>query len=111
MPLMAASNAAPIFSLAVIVWMGTTFPNYKAEGPEKLQTSYLGQAGQAIEPILIPMNKDMECLFENLLEEVLKHRSEETEKEINRLAFKLYDLSPAEINYITDFVTQSQQSQ
>ena len=66
---------------------------------------------QAIEPILIPMNKDMECLFENLLEEVLEHRSEETEKEINRLAFKLYDLSPAEINYITDFVTQSQQSQ
>ena len=47
----------------------------------------------------------MECLFENLLEEVLKHRSEETEKEKNRLAFKLYDLSPAEINYITDFVT------
>ena len=45
------------------------------------------------------------------LEEVLEHRSEETEKEINRLAFKLYDLSPAEINYITDFVTQSQQSQ
>ena len=53
----------------------------------------------------------MECLFENLLEEVLEHRSEETEKEINRLAFKLYDLSPAEINYTTDFVTQSQQSQ
>lgn len=66
---------------------------------------------QAIEPILTPMNKEMECLFEDLLKEVLEHDSKKAEKEINRLAFKLYNLSPAEINYITEFVTQSQQSQ
>ena len=57
------------------------------------------------------MNKEMECLFEDLLKEVLEHDSKKAEKEINRLAFKLYNLSPAEINYITEFVTQSQQSQ
>ena len=85
--------------------------HYMFKYSPKTGTGDLLVSVQAIEPILIPMNKDMECLFENLLEEVLKHRSEETEKEINRLAFKLYDLSPAEINYITDFVTQSQQSQ
>ena len=85
--------------------------HYMFKDSPKTGTGDLLVSVQAIEPILIPMNKDMECLFENLLEEVLKHRSEETEKEINRLAFKLYDLSPAEINYITDFVTQSQQSQ
>ena len=45
------------------------------------------------------------------LKEVLEHDSKKAEKEINRLAFKLYNLSPAEINYITEFVTQSQQSQ
>ena len=85
--------------------------HYMFKDSPKTGTGDLLVSVQAIEPILIPMNKDMECLFENLLEEVLEHRSEETEKEINRLAFKLYDLSPAEINYITDFVTQSQQSQ
>ena len=85
--------------------------HYMFKDSPKTGTGDLLVSVQAIEPILIPMNKDMECLFENLLEEVLEHRSEETEKEINRLAFKLDDLSPAEINYITDFVTQSQQSQ
>ena len=85
--------------------------HYMFKDSPKTGTGDLLVSVQAIEPILIPMNKDMECLFENLLEEVLEHRSEETEKKINRLAFKLYDLSPAEINYITDFVTQSQQSQ
>ena len=57
------------------------------------------------------LTKEMECLFEDLLKEVLEHDSKKAEKEINRLAFKLYNLSPAEINYITEFVTQSQQSQ
>ena len=85
--------------------------HYMFKDSPKTGTGDLLVSVQAIEPILIPMNKDTECLFENLLKEVLEHRSEETEKEINRLAFKLYDLSPVEINYITDFVTQSQQSQ
>ncbi len=66
---------------------------------------------QAIEPIRIPLNIDIEKLFEQLLIEVLEQDSEKAEKEINRLAFKLYDLSHEEIGYITDFVTQSQQSQ
>ena len=85
--------------------------HYMFKDSPKTGTGDLLISVQAIEPILIPMNKGLECVFENLLEEVLEHCSEDTEKEINRLAFKLYDLSPAEINYITDFVTQSQQSQ
>jgi ferrous iron transport protein B len=47
-----------IFAFAVIVWMGTTFPNYKAEGPEKLQSSYMGQVGHMIEPVFKPMGVD-----------------------------------------------------
>lgn len=66
---------------------------------------------QAIEPIIVPLNKEIEKLFEKLLVEVFEHDSKKAEKEINRLAFELYDLSPEEIRYITDFVTQSQQSQ
>ena len=53
----------------------------------------------------------MEFFFETLLKDMLEHNSEKAEMEINCLAFKLYDLSLAEINYITEFVTQSQQSQ
>lgn len=85
--------------------------HYMFKDSPKTGTGDLLVSVQAIEPILVPMNKEAKCLFENLLKEALKHHSEETEKEINRLVFKLYDLSPAEINYITDFVTQSQQNQ
>ena len=85
--------------------------HYMFKDSPKTGTGDLLVSVQAIEPILIPMNKEMECLFEDLLKEVLEHDSKKAEKEINRLAFKLYNLSPAEINYITEFVTQSQQSQ
>ena len=85
--------------------------HYMFKDSPKTGTGDLLVSVQAIGPILIPMNKEMECLFEDLLKEVLEHDSKKAEKEINRLAFKLYNLSPAEINYITEFVTQSQQSQ
>ena len=85
--------------------------HYMLKDSPKTGTGDLLVSVQAIEPILIPMNKNMECLFENLLKDVLEHNSEKAEMKINCLAFKLYDLSPAEINYITEFVTQSQQSQ
>lgn len=63
---------------------------------------------QAIEPIMIPLNKEIEKLFKELLVEILEHSSKKAEKEINHLTFKLYDLSPEEIEYITNFVTQFQ---
>ena len=85
--------------------------HYMLKDSPKTGTGDLLVSVQAIEPILIPMNKDMECLFENLLKDVLEHNSEKAKMEINCLAFKLYDLSPAEINFVTEFVTQSQQSQ
>ena len=66
---------------------------------------------QAIEPIMVPLNKEIEKLLEELLIKVLEQDSKKAEAEINRLAFMLYDLSPNEIEYITNFVTQSQQSQ
>ncbi len=47
-----------IFVFAVLIWAGTTFPNYQADNHEKLQSSYLGQAGQAIEPLFRPMGVD-----------------------------------------------------
>jgi ferrous iron transport protein B len=47
-----------IFVLTVFLWVGTTFPNYRADDSEKIQTSYLGQVGQKIEPVFKPMGID-----------------------------------------------------
>ena len=85
--------------------------HYMFKDSPKTGTGDLLVSVQAIEPIIIPLNKEIEKLFEKLLVEVLEQDSTKAKKEINRLAFKLYDLSPEEIVYITDFVTQSQQSQ
>lgn len=53
------SRAGPvIFVLTVILWVGTTFPHYNASDAEKIQTSYLGQVGKAIEPVFEPMGLD-----------------------------------------------------
>jgi ferrous iron transport protein B len=49
----------PIFIFALIIWVATTFPNYKAESDQlKLQSSYAGQIGQLIEPVFEPMGAD-----------------------------------------------------
>ena len=85
--------------------------HYMFKDSPKTGTGDLLVSVQAIEPIIIPLNKEIEKLFEKLLVEVLEQDSTKAKKEINRLAFKLYNLSPEEIVYITDFVTQSQQSQ
>ncbi len=48
-----------IFAFAVIIWVGSTFPNYQIEDArEKLESSYVGQAGQIIEPVVKPMGLD-----------------------------------------------------
>jgi ferrous iron transport protein B len=49
----------PIFIFAMIIWVATTFPNFRAESDQvKLQTSYAGQVGQVIEPVFKPMGVD-----------------------------------------------------
>jgi ferrous iron transport protein B len=47
-----------IFVFAILIWVGSTFPNYKAEDPERLQSSYLAQIGHVIEPVFLPMGVD-----------------------------------------------------
>ena len=85
--------------------------HYMFKDSPKTGTGDLLVSVQAIEPIKIPLKKEIEKQFNNLLIEVLEQDSKKAEKEINRLAFKLYDLSLEEAVYITNFVTQSQQSQ
>ncbi len=48
-----------IFVFAVIIWVGTNFPNYNIENPhDKLEQSYAGQLGKVIEPVVAPMGVD-----------------------------------------------------
>ncbi|MCB0327295.1 MAG: ferrous iron transporter B [Bdellovibrionales bacterium] len=53
-------KAGPIiFVFAVILWIATTFPNYKASSDvERLDSSYAAAAGQWIEPLMKPMGVD-----------------------------------------------------
>lgn len=53
-------RAGPIiFVLAVIVWLGSTFPNYQEGDTQvRLETSYLGSAGKVMEPLFSPMGAD-----------------------------------------------------
>lgn len=47
-----------IFTFALLVWVGTTFPRYDLEGSERLNASYAAQLGQVIEPVFKPMGGD-----------------------------------------------------
>lgn len=48
-----------IFVFAVVIWLGTTFPDYQNENSQvKLEQSYLGQFGKVIEPVFEPMGGD-----------------------------------------------------
>lgn len=53
-------KAGPIiFILAVVLWAGTTFPNYQAvDDQEKVESSYAGQVGRIFEPLFEPMGVD-----------------------------------------------------
>ncbi len=48
----------PIFIFAILIWAGTNFPNYHAEDSARLQTSYAGQMGHVLEPVMSPMGVD-----------------------------------------------------
>jgi ferrous iron transport protein B len=48
-----------IFVFALLIWSATTFPRYQAsDATERLQSSYAGQLGQAMQPVFQPMGAD-----------------------------------------------------
>ena len=63
---------------------------YMLKDSPKTGTGDLLISVQAIEPIMIPQNNDLEYLFEELLKEIIERNSKNAEQEINRLVFKLY---------------------
>ncbi|MGE0633191.1 MAG: nucleoside recognition domain-containing protein, partial [Pseudobdellovibrionaceae bacterium] len=55
-----ATRAGPIiFTLAVVIWLGTTFPHPELSAEQgRLQQSYFGSVGHQIEPVFEPMGVD-----------------------------------------------------
>lgn len=48
-----------ILTLAVLIWMGTTFPNYsEPDETVRLETSFAGRAGRVLSPVFEPMGGD-----------------------------------------------------
>lgn len=47
-----------IFTMAVLIWVMSTFPRYDLDGTERLQASYAGKTGQILEPLFKPMGSD-----------------------------------------------------
>jgi ferrous iron transport protein B len=54
------TKAGPIiFVLALIIWVASTFPNYKEADPiQRFDSSYAAQIGHVIEPVFEPMGGD-----------------------------------------------------
>lgn len=49
----------PIFMFALIVWIGTTFPNAREQDATKrLSSSYAAQVGHVLQPVFSPMGAD-----------------------------------------------------
>jgi hypothetical protein len=61
---------------------------------------------QAIEPIYVPFDGDVECQLINLLRQNIDKPSVGIEDEINRIVFTLYGLSYEECRYILEYFIQ-----
>ena len=84
--------------------------HYLLKDSPKTGTGDLLVSVQAIEPIRIPSKLDYETRLSNLLNKQISCWSTEVEEEINDIVFSMYGLSAPEREYITLYVTQSQQS-
>jgi N-6 DNA Methylase./Eco57I restriction endonuclease. len=85
--------------------------HYLLKDSPKTGTGDLLVSVQAIEPVRVPFIIEYEELLETLLCQQVQHFSEETEKKINQTIFSMYGLSQEEICYISEYITQSLQSQ
>lgn len=84
--------------------------HYLLKDSPKTGTGDLLISVQAIEPIYVPFNVNVVSILDEYLHQQAINYSEEIERKINHTIFKLYGLSFDEIEYVTKFVRQYQQS-
>lgn len=84
--------------------------HYLLKDSPKTGTGDLLVSVQAIEPACIPYNAQYDNQLSSLLDMQISNPSDATEKEINNIVFTMYDLTPNEREYVTQYIKQSQQS-
>lgn len=80
--------------------------HYLLKDSPKTGTGDLLVSVQAIEPVRVPYNKDIEVSLNNFLQMQVDNYSEDIEKKIDDLVYSLYNLTEEEINYISEFTKQ-----
>ena len=84
--------------------------HYLLKDSPKTGTGDLLVSVQAIEPIKVPYSEESERKLTALLKKSLSQSHILIDEDVNRIIFSLYGLSKEEIEYVTYFVRQSQQS-
>ena len=84
--------------------------HYLLKDSPKTGTGDLLISVQAIEPACIPYNAMCDGQLSSLLDRQITNPSDTTENEINDVVFSMYGLSSNEREFVTQYVTQSQQS-
>ena len=84
--------------------------HYLLKDSPKTGTGDLLVSVQAIEPACIPYKAQYDRQLSSLLGIQIANPSNDTEKEINDIVFTMYDLSPKEREYVTQYIKLSQQS-
>ena len=84
--------------------------HYLLKDSPKTGTGDLLVSVQAIEPACIPYNSQYERQLSTLLNRQINNPYDSSEKEINDIVFTMYDLSPKEREYVTQYIKLSQQS-
>ena len=84
--------------------------HYLLKDSPKTGTGDLLVSVQAIEPICVPYIDNVVSILDDYLHQQIINYSEEIERKINHTIFELYGLSSDEIEYVTKFVRQYQQS-
>ena len=80
--------------------------HYLLKDSPKTGTGDLLVSVQAIEPVRVPYNKDIEISLNNYLQSQVDNYSEDIEKKIDDLVYALYNLTEEEIDYISEFTKQ-----
>ena len=80
--------------------------NYMLKDSPKTGTGDLLISVQAVEPIRVAYDKVVEVQLEPLLHQIVQQYDSAVEDEINRIIFSLYNLSPEEITYVSEVVSQ-----
>lgn len=80
--------------------------NYLLKDSPKTGTGDLLISVQAIEPVMVAYNQVVEEQFETLLRQIVHQYSSAVEDEINRIVFSLYNLTPEEVAYVSELVSQ-----